>query len=379
MRATYRVLALVAAGSLGVPLAGCGSDDSAGTTAAGETITVTATDTLCEIATSTLDAGTSIFSITNSGTKVNEFYIYGPGDRVLGEIENITPGLSRELHVELPAGSYEIACKPGMIGQGIRNPITVSGSAAPLADDAALKDATTDYTRYVKSQTAALQTKTSEFVAAVKAGDIARAKQLYPIARTYWERIEPVASVFGDLDPRIDGREDAAPDGQPFGGFHRLEKDLWAPKPDIRKDGPIADQLLTDVKEIVRKSNAEQLTALQLANGAKGLLDEVASGKITGEEDRYSHTDLWDFNANIEGCQAAIAALRPVLEKRNPTLVKTLDAEFANVDAALTKYRSGNGWKLHSELSPTDLKGLSDAVNALAEPVSKVAAALVTR
>jgi iron uptake system component EfeO len=379
MRATYRVLALMAAGSLGASLAGCGSDDSAGTAAAGEPITVKATDTLCEIGKSTLAAGTSIFSITNSGTKVNEFYVYGAGDRVMGEVENIAPGLSRELHVELPAGSYEVACKPGMVGRGIRNPIIVSGSASPLTDDAELKDATAGYARYVRSQTAALQTKTSEFVAAVKAGDIVRAKQLYPIARTYWERIEPVASVFGDLDPRIDGREDAAPDGETFGGFHRLEKDLWAAKPDMSKDGPIADRLLTDVKEIVRKSNAEQLTALQLANGAKGLLDEVASGKITGEEDRYSHTDLWDFNANIEGCKAAIAALRPVLEKRNPALVKTLDAEFANVDAVLAKYRSGNGWKLHSELKPTDLKGLSDSVNALAEPVSKVAAALVRK
>src|SRR4051794_20730868 len=124
MRATYRMLALVMAGSLGASLAGCGSDDSPGTAAAGQPITVKATDTVCEIGKSTLDAGTSIFSITNSGTKVNEFYVYGAGDRVLGEVENITPGLSRELHVDLTAGSYEIACKPGMVVKGIRTAIT---------------------------------------------------------------------------------------------------------------------------------------------------------------------------------------------------------------------------------------------------------------
>ena len=71
---------------------------------------------------------------------------------------------------------------------------------------------------------------------------------------------------------------------------------------------------MADVKTIVAKANVEKLTPLQLANGAKELLDEVATGKITGEEDRYSHTDLWDFEANVEGSQAAIAALRPVLQ-----------------------------------------------------------------
>jgi iron uptake system component EfeO len=144
----------------------------------------------------------------------------------------------------------------------------------------------------------------------------------------------------------------------------------------VSSDGPIADQLLADVKEIVALANAEKLSPLQLANGAKELLDEVATGKITGEEDRYSHTDLWDFNANVEGSKAAIASLRPVLEERDPALVKTLDTEFANVETALAKYREGDGWKLHTALTEADLKGLSDAINALAEPVSKVAAVI---
>src|SRR5262249_20812679 len=161
--------------------------------------------------------------------------------------------------------------------------------------------------------TGALLDKTKEFVAAVKGGDVTKAKALFPEARTYWERIEPVAEIFGDLDPKIDGREDSLDPGMAFTGFHRIEKDLWTPA-DISKDGPLADQLLTDVTEIVSKANAEKLSPLQLANGAKELLDEVATGKITGEEDRYSHTDLWDFAANVEGSKAAISALRPVLQ-----------------------------------------------------------------
>jgi hypothetical protein len=135
----------------------------------------------------------------------------------------------------------------------------------------------------------------------------------------------------------------------------------------------MADKLMADVKEIVAKANEEELTPLQLANGAKELLDEVATGKITGEEDRYSHTDLWDFAANVEGSKAAIAALRPVLQDRDPALVSELDKQFAAVEAALAKHRVGDGWKLHPQLSAAELKELSDAINALGEPVSQVA------
>ncbi|PWU48210.1 peptidase M75 [Micromonospora globispora] len=371
---TTRFIVPAAAGVLVVAgLAGCGGGDDKETKGAGGPIVVKATDTACEVGTTEVDAGQVSFKVTNSGAKVNEFYVYAAGDRVMGEVENIAPGLSRELRVELPAGTYETACKPGMSGRGIRGALKVSGTAASVAPDAALSQPTASYQRYVTSQTAALLTKTEEFVAAVKAGDVAKAKALYPVARTYWERIEPVAESFGDLDPKIDGREEVVEEGMQFTGFHRIEKDLWTTG-DISKDGAIADQLLTDVKAIVAKANAEKLTPLQLANGAKALLDEVASGKITGEEERYSHTDLWDFNANLEGSKAAIAALRPALEQRAPELVKQLDAEFANVEATIGKHRAGDGWKLHTQLSKTELKELSDSINALAEPISKVAA-----
>jgi iron uptake system component EfeO len=360
-------------------LAGCSQEapsaqpGAAGSAQAGGPIKVAASDTACTVATSEVAAGTSTFAVTNGGTKVTEFYVYAPGDRVMAEVENIVPGLTRELIVELPAGVYETACKPGMVGKGIRGPLKVTGEATPLSADAKLAAATASYQRYVKSQTDALLIKTQEFVDAVKAGEQEKAKALFPVARTYWERIEPVAEIFGDLDPKIDGREEVIEEGMEFTGFHRLERDLWVDK-DVSKSGPIADRLMADVKLIVAKANSEKLSPLQLGNGAKELLDEVATGKITGEEDRYSHTDLWDFAANLAGSKASVQALRPVLEERAPDLVKTLDTQFAAAEAALEEHRKGDGWKLHNELSKAELKKLSDAINALAEPVSKIAA-----
>ena len=314
MRAT-RLFALTLAGGLATAgIAACSKEAPSADGSA--PIAVTASDTACTVAKTEVPAGVTVFKVTNTGSKVTEFYVYAAGDRVMGEVENIGPGLSRELRVELTAGTYETACKPGMSGSGIRGTFKVTGSAAALNADAKLAEATASYQRYVRSQTAALLVKTQEFVDAVKAGDIEKAKALFPVARTYWERIEPVAEIFGDLDPKIDGREEVIEEGMEFTGFHRIEKDLWVTG-DISGSGPMADRLMVDIREIVAKANAETLSPLQLANGAKELLDEVASGKITGEEDRYSHTDLWDFAANVEGSKAAVAALRPILVDRN--------------------------------------------------------------
>ncbi|MER5651166.1 iron uptake system protein EfeO [Streptosporangium sp. NPDC002524] len=373
----------IAAGALALAgLAACSTEPTAGGAGAsaapaapakGGPVAVAATDTECKVAVTEVAAGTSTFAITNGGSKVTEFYVYAAGDRVMGEVENIVPGLTREVIVELPAGSYETACKPGMVGKGVRGPLKVTGEHKPLSDDAQLSAATAGYKRYIKSQSDTLLTKTQEFVDAVKAEDIGKAKELFPVSRTYWERIEPVAEIFGDLDPAIDARENDVAEGEEWTGFHKIEKDLWVTK-DVSEDGPVADKLMADIKTVVEQSNAAELSPVLLANGAKGLLDEVASGKITGEEDRYSHTDLWDFDANLQGSKAAVQALRPVLEERAPELVKTLDEKFAGAEAALGAHRKGDGWKLHTELSKDDLKKLSDAINALAEPISKIAA-----
>jgi len=338
-------------------------------------ITVTAGDTTCELSRTEAPAGNITFDIVNKGTKVTEFYLYGPGDRIIGEVENIGPALSRKLSVEVPdGGSYTSACKPGMVGDGIRAPFTVTGTARQSTDtNTQLAESVASYKRYITSQIETLVPETEEFAEAVKAGNVEKAKEEFPKGRTYWERIEPVAESFGDIDPKTDGREDdERGPGETFTGYHRLEKDLWVSG--LQADsGAIADKLVADMKDLQNRVRTLELTPVQLANGAKELLDEVATGKITGEEDRYSHTDLWDFKANVEGSQAAIAALRPVIDRKDPALGPVLDQGFAAVNQLLEGYRSGDGFKLYTELTPEDTKKMAEAVDALGEPVSKVA------
>jgi iron uptake system component EfeO len=372
MRPHRALLVLTAAALAGGALAACSGEEAAGSK--GGAIAVKATDTACSVAKTSLEAGTHTFEIRNDGGQITEFYVYAEGDKIMGEVENIGPGLTRTLHVELPAGKYEGTCKPGMTGKGLRTALTVTGAVAkPVSDTAELAAATASYKQYVESQSTALISKTREFVTAVKSRDIRRAKALFPVSRTYWERIEPVAESFGDLDPKIDARENDVEPGQPWTGFHRLEKDLWVTG-DVSKDAAIADQLLADVQLVVTKSKAVTFTPLQLANGSKSLLDEVATGKVTGEEDRYSHTDLWDFRGNVDGSQAAIAALRPVLVKRDAELVRTIESRFAAVDALLDSHVVGDGYKLYTQLTPAEVRALAVAVDAVAEPLSTVAA-----
>jgi iron uptake system component EfeO len=368
-------LALLAGATALVTLAACDSkSDTSSAAADGGPIKVEATDTACTVSANTANAGKMTFEITNKGTKVTEFYLYAEGDRIMGEVENIAPGLNRRLIVEVAdAGKYQTACKPGMAGNGMRGDFTVTGGVAKQNNtDAQKAQATKSYADYVANNTAALEEETAKFVDLVKAGKADEAKAAYARTRVYYERIEPVAEKFGDLDPAIDVREADLEPGQQFTGFHRLEKDLF--KTGLQPDSPqIADKLVTDVKDLVTKSKAFELTALDLANGAKGLLDEVATGKVTGEEETFSHTDLWDFQANLDGSKGAITSLRPILQAKDPALVSTLDKEFANVQSLLDKQRAGDGFKLYTDLSQDQVKEFASAVDALSEPLSKVA------
>ena len=224
------------------------------------------------------------------------------------------------------------------------------------------------------SHVVALVPATEAFAAAVKASDVTKAKTLYPNSRTYWERIEPVAESFpNDLDPRVDLREADLEPGQKWTGFHRLEKDLWVSgiQPD---SAAVADQLVADVKELAAgvKSPEWTIDPTQIAGGAQGLLDEIAVSKITGEEDIFSHTDLWDFNANIEGSQTAVASVRPILDDRNPELGKRVDQRFAAVEALLNKYRQGDGFVLYDTVTEPQRQELSRAIDALSKEVSQV-------
>ncbi|AIY48078.1 iron uptake system protein EfeO [Mycolicibacterium fortuitum] len=372
-------IAASAAVLAGISMSACQAKESAngnaGDGAKSTQITVDASDTECKLSGTTATTGPSTFEVTNNGDKVTEFYVYGEGDRVMGEVENISPGLKRQLIVQLTQpGTYQTSCRPGMVGEGIRGDFVVTGQAVQIDTEGKFKDAADSYKRYVNSQVDALVPAVEEFVAAVKAKDVAKAKSLYPTSRVYWERIEPVAESFpNDLDPRVDLREADLEPGQKWTGFHALEKQLWVTglQPDANALG---DQLIADVKELQAGVKAPDWTidSTQIAGGAQGLLDEIAMSKISGEEDIFSHTDLWDFRANVEGSQTAVASVRPILDERDAELGKRVDQRFADVEKLLEKYRDGDGFVSYDKVTEPQRQELSRAIDALSKEVSQV-------
>ncbi|YAL82162.1 iron uptake system protein EfeO [Dermacoccaceae bacterium W4C1] len=383
--------AVCSAAAIAVALGACtenSSTEAAGTSGKGgqANLTVSSTNDKCEVSKATAPSGNIVFDVTNKGSKVTEFYLLASdGLRIIGEVENIAPGLTRNLVVKAAPGKYFTACKPGMVGQGIRNSFTVTDSGAdlsPTGDDKTLADqASTGYASYVRDQTDQLLTKTTKFVSLYKAGKDAEARALYPDARVHWERIEPVAEAFGDLDPKMDLREADLEKGQTWTGWHRIEKDLWPPKSGYTKmtsaeRTKIANQLLADTNTLYKRTRTSKFTATEIANGSKGLLDEVATGKVTGEEEKWSHTDLWDFQANVDGAKVAFDSLRPLLQRKDRSLDTTTATKFAALQKLLNQYKKGNGFVLYTDLSTSQVKDLSNAVNALSEPLSKLTAAV---
>ena len=226
----------------------------------------------------------------------------------------------------------------------------------------------------MQQQADALVPLVEEFAAAVQDGDVARAKELYAPSRVPWEAIEPVAEAFGDLDPEVDLREADLEPGQEWTGWHRIEKALWVEE---STDGmaAVATELVDDVTELQRRIPTASISAVSIGNGAKELLDEVATGKVTGEEEAFSHTDLVDFDANVLGARTAFEVLRPVVAADDPELVATLDRAFDDVEAALEQHEQGDGYVSYDTVGKQDRRELAQVVDALSEPLSQLAAA----
>jgi iron uptake system component EfeO len=248
---------------------------------------------------------------------------------------------------------------------------TATVAQVEVANSPELQEATEEYESYVVSQADDLVAETQDFTEAVVAGDVEGAKREYAPARVPWERIEPIAATLGDLDPRIDAREGDVSEDE-WGGFHKIEQALWE-EDTTEGQAETARQLQSDVEEIRREAEGLDLAPEDLVVGSIELLNEVSAGKITGEEERYSHTDLYDIQANVEGSEAAYNALEPALRDRDAELADEVDARFEDVYSTLEPYREGeNGWVPYTELDEADRRELSQAIDALAEPLSQV-------
>jgi iron uptake system component EfeO len=259
----------------------------------------------------------------------------------------------------------------------VAQPGTGTGAPAIAAISGPDVDAATaKVDEYLKGESDKLVTNTQTFVAAVKSKDLAKAKATYQQARYNYESIEFLAEVFTDLDVAIDARPDDFPQGEndpTWTGFHPLEKAIWADgKLDANTD-KLADKLLADVNTLHGQVKTLTIDPGVAIAGAADLIEEIQSGKITGEEERYGHTDFNDFKANLASAKFVYQAYSPFVKQRNAALDTTITAAFADVEKSLVPYFSADGVAVdYSKLNDADRKALAQKVEALADSFSKV-------
>ena len=375
VRAALVVLPVVALSVLG----GCTANNqggSSGTNAAGSnTINVKITDKGCEVSSKSFPSGQVTFKISNEGTVPNEFEVLTENKlQIVSEKENIGPGTSTELTTALKEGTYYSACKPNMVGALVgatQLKVTKGKEVAVGGDVKKLEEqAVANYTSYVKDQVGQLLTATKAFTAAYTSGDTAKAKELFPLARQHYERIEPTAEKFGikeagDLDGALDVRvQDLSADAgksvtdpevlKSWTGWHRIEADLWGGSQFKFASDADRKAAATNLEENTQKlydlvygkitgvdGKKFSLTINDVVTGSVDLVNEVADSKIVGEEDTFSHTDLYDFKANIEGAEVAYGNVSEIVAKSNPELDKKIKAKFKAVHKLIDSHADG--------------------------------------
>ena len=392
-------LALSACGS-GSPSGGTAAAPSAATGGQGGISTVNITlanqsgTDACTPDTNSVPAGPVTFTVKNeSAAGITEVELL-KDQRILGEKENLAPGLAPvTFTLTLDGGAYQLYC-PGAGQDHIDFTVTGQAAAAPTGSaQTILAAGTKDYAAYVVTQVDQMNGAVGELNTAVQAGDVEAAKAAYGKARPYYERAESAIEGFvlpgfppednaGNLDYLIDMRESTPVDAAVgWSGFHAVERDLWQGGAITDETKKYSSDLVTNVGKLKEVVATLEYRPEDLANGAAGLLEEVQSGKITGEEEQFSHLDLLDFAGNVEGAQQAYASLRPGLEQIDAELVSAIDGQFESVQATLDGYRDPSaigGFKYYTaELQASDAAKLTAAIQPLHESLSAIAQKVV--
>jgi iron uptake system component EfeO len=348
----------------------------------------------CAIDHTRAKAGPVTFTVENtSSTAITEFELLSAG-RIIGEKENLAPGLGAvKLTLTLDGGSYHVYC-PGADVETQKFTVTgASSDAGASTTSGLLKQGTDGYGTYVAGVLDDMVTAVDALNTAVQAGNVAEAKKDYALARPFYEKVESDVDGFvlpghsatdnaGNLDYLVDMRASNLDPAVGWHGFHAIERDLWQTGAISAQTKKYASELSANVKTLAKLAGGLEYKPEDLANGAAGLLEEVQAGKITGEEEAYSHTDLIDVASNLEGARQAFEYLRPAMTKIDPSLTQQVETQFTNVSKVIDGYRDASipgGYKYWTaQLKQTDAAKISLAVQALQEPLSKIAEKVAT-
>ncbi|MDF2642475.1 MAG: hypothetical protein K0R45_1747 [Pseudomonas sp.] len=334
----------------------------------------------CEPNALTVPAGKNAFRIVNRSERAVEWEILD-GVLVVEERENIAPGLSQVINANLMPGDYVITC--GLLSNP-RGTLHVTPTAESDAKAKARPSMTafigplSEYRVYLSLQGSALIRSTTALQQAIEAGDLAAAQAAYLPARTAYQRIAPAAQRLAELDNAINARADYFEKREQdpgFAGFHRIEYALFA-QHSVEGLTPVAQRLVTDVTQLKQQLLAQNLAPEQLTGIVVRNLRSLADVRNNGEEERYSHTDLNGFAANLEGTRKVVDLLRPLLAKNGGDVLQKVDAAAADLDTTLNALSTDNGYRPYDQVQADQRQQIADKARALADALEGIDPAL---
>jgi len=334
----------------------------------------------CEPNALTVPAGKNAFRIVNRSERAVEWEILD-GVLVIEERENIAPGLSQVINANLQPGDYAITC--GLLSNP-RGTLHVTPTAESEANAKARPSMVafigplSEYRVYLSLQGSALIKAVTALQQAIEAGDLSAAQAAYVPARAAYQRIAPAAQRLAELDNAINARADyyeKREQDAAFSGFHRIEYGLFD-QHSVEGMNPIAQRLQTDVTSLKQQLLAQNMAPEQLAAIVVRNMRSLAEIRSNGEEERYSHSDLNGFAANLEGTRKVIDLLRPLLSKSSGPLLEKIDAASAGLDTELNGLKTDSGYRPYDQVDAVQRKLIADKAKTLADALDGIDAAL---
>lgn len=335
----------------------------------------------CEPNALTVPAGRASFRIVNRSERAVEWEILD-GVLVVEERENIAPGLSQVINANLQPGDYAITC--GLLS----NPRGTLHVTPTAASDAAAKakpsmvafvGPLSEFRVYLAVQGSALIKAATALNQAIASGDLAQAQALYLPARAAYQRLAPAAQRLAELDNHINARADyfeKREQDPAFVGFHRLEYALFQQRK-LDDVAPIAQRLLADVTVLKQQLLAQSLPPEQLVSIVVRNLNSLADVRAgSGEEERYSHSDLNGFAANTQTARKVVDLLRPMLSKSAADVLANVDQAMSDFDNQLNAFKSADGYVSYDAVTAAQRQQIAAKAKALAAAMDGIDPAL---
>ena len=335
----------------------------------------------CEPNALTVPAGRASFRIVNRSERAVEWEILD-GVLVVEERENIAPGLSQVINANLQPGDYAITC--GLLS----NPRGTLHVTPTAASDAAAKakpsmvafvGPLSEFRVYLAVQGSALIKAATALNQAIASGDLAQAQALYLPARAAYQRLAPAAQRLAELDNQINARADyfeKREQDPAFVGFHRLEYALFQQR-NLDDVMPIAQRLLADVTTLKQQLLAQSLPPEQLVGIVVRNLNSLAEVRAgSGEEERYSHSDLNGFAANAQTARKVVDLLRPMLSKSSADVLANVDQAMSDFDNQLNAFKSADGYVSYDAVTAAQRQQIAAKAKALATALDGIDPAL---